>query len=385
MIDYVPVVELHAVAEAQHTACTAENMRLYRFSGNSPGRDTALSAQVAALVLCAAVALAEGAGAPDGVPLATFEHMAMGTRFECTLAPPQPGMQVEELSHLADEAFSVIDTIERRISNWRADSETALVNRRAAEEAVAVSSPLIDLLLEAKRIHGDTGAAFDVTVGPLLDLWGFYTREGHLPTDDEIKAALAKVGLEKVAVDEHAQTVRFAVPGMRLDFGGIGKGLALERAANVLRSLGVTSALLNSGTSTVEAIGAPPGMAGWTIRIRNAYNNEGEHIAEVRISNESLSTSSSTENFLELDGKRYGHILDPKTGWPVSGLLSATVIGPGGMETDALSTAFFVMGEEKVRAYCAAHPEYRAILVLSENGTPRVVQINFPSQEEQES
>lgn len=369
------------MAAAQHTACTANETGFYRFLRNSCKLSRAVGRGVCCLIL------SSGAWAVDAgdVLLATFEHMAMGTRFECTLAAPEPGMQVEELRHLADEAFAVIDTIERRISKWREDSETSRINRRAAEEAVAASSPLIDLLLEVKRIHLATDGAFDVTVGPLLDLWGFYTREGHLPSDEEITAALAKVGLDKVTVDENAQTVRFAVPGMRLDFGGIGKGLALERAANVLRSLGVKSALLNSGSSTVEAIGAPPGMSGWTIRIRNPYNNEAEHIAEVRINNESLSTSSSTENFLELDGKKYGHIFDPKTGWPVSGLLSATVIGPGGMETDALSTAFFVMGEVKVREYCAAHPEYRAILVLSENGAPRVVRINFPSQEEQES
>jgi len=311
--------------------------------------------------------------------------MAMGTQFECILVAPRPNMQVEELRHLADEAFAVIDTIERRISNWRDDSETSQVNRRAADEPVAVSSPLIDLLLDCKRVHRATDGAFDVTVGPLLDLWGFYTRDGHLPADEEIRTALDKVGLDKVAVDEQAQTVRFATPGMRLDFGGIGKGLALERAANVLRAQGVRAAVLHSGTSTVEAIGAPPGAAGWTIHIRNPYNKEGEHIAEVRVSNESLSTSSSTENFLELDGKWYGHIVDPKTGWPVSGISSATVVGPGAMETDALSTAFFVMGEARARAYCAAHPEYRALLVLSENGAPRVVRINFPSQEEQDS
>lgn len=190
------------------------------------------------------------------------------------------------------------------------------------------------------------------------------------------------MGLDKVVIDPDAQTVHFKVPGMRLDFGGIGKGLALDYAANVLRANGVTSAVVHSGTSSVVAIGTPPGQRGWTVRVRNPYDGEGEYIAEVQLTNESLATSSATENFLELDGKVYGHIFDPRTGWPVSGVLSATVIGPGGMRTDALSTAFFVLGEAEVREFCAAHPGYRAVLVVrdEDKGVPRVVHVGEASQ-----
>lgn len=329
------------------------------------------------LLLCSMSGAVE-AEKPDS-PIATFEHMAMGTRFEIVLSAPDPKMGAEELQDIADRAFAAIDALEKRISNWREDTETARINRRAADEPVKLSTAQLQLLLDAKRIYDITGGAFDITVGPILELWGFYRKEGHLPTGAEIAQALAKVGLDKVIIDEQAETVRFPVPGMRLDFNGIGKGLAAERAANILKSLGVTSGVVNAGTSTVEAIGAPPGQAGWTVRVRDPYNKEGEHIAEVQISNESLSTSSSSENFLELEGKKYGHIVDPETGWPVGGVVSATVIGPRGLETDALATAFFVMGEAKVRAFCDAHPEFRAILVITEDGAPRVVRFNFPS------
>ena len=315
-------------------------------------------------------------------PLFTFEHDAMGTAFRITLAPPKEDMFEEEMRYLADEAFAAIDALEHRISTWRDNSETSRLNATAADAPFEVSGSLFQLMEEARLMYDWTGGAFDVTVGPFVELWGFYKKEGHLPTDEELAEAKTKVGLEKVVIDPENQTIFFKTPGMRLDFGGIGKGLALDYAANVLRANGVTTGVVDSGTSSIVAIGRLPGQAGWTVRVRNPYDDQGEHIAEVQLSNESLATSSATENFLELDGQVYGHIFDPRTGWPVSGVLSATVIGPGGMRTDALSTAFFVLGEEMVRDFCAAHPEYRAILMVRDKDTeaPRVVRIGHASQ-----
>ncbi len=333
-------------------------------------------------VLCAmAVALLACSRVPaeDAPRMATFAHEAMGTSFEITLAAPAPEMFEQELRHLADKAFEAIDAIEARISTWRETSETSRINASAAREPVPVSGPMFQLLEKAKELHAWTDGAFDVTVGPYLELWGFYKKSGHLPTTEELAQAGTRVGLDKVTLDEDAETVRFAKAGMRLDFGGIGKGLGLERAANVLRAEGVTCAVLHSGTSTVETIGRPPDAAGWTVRIRGSYNEEDGYIHEVAINDESLSTSSASENFLELGGTKYGHVLAPRTGWPVPDMVSATAIGPSGMLTDGLSTAFFVMGVKKVRAFCAAHPAYRAVLVVreTEKDAPRVVRINF--------
>ena len=349
------------------------------FQGFIGNRHPEASAICCAILFLASGPLSAQMDAQQDLPLFTFEHRAMGTQFEIVLAPPRPEMQPEDVQDFADQAFAAIDALEKRISHWRDDSETSKINRLASEGPVKVSSAQIQLLLDAKRLNQMSDGAFDVTVGPIMELWGFYKQEGHLPTREEVAAALLKVGLDKVLVDEQEETVRFSVPGMRLDFDGIGKGLAAERAANILKSLGVKSGVVNAGTSTVEAIGAPPGQAGWTVRVRDPYNKEAAHIAEVQINNESLSTSSNSENFLELEGKKYGHIIDPKSGWPVGGVVSVTVIGPRGMETDALTKAFYVLGEEKGRALCAAHPEFRAILVITENGAPRVVRINFPS------
>jgi thiamine biosynthesis lipoprotein len=186
---------------------------------------------------------------------------------------------------------------------------------------------------------------------------------------------LDKVRMDKVVVDRAARTVSFRKEGMLLDFGGIGKGWALDRAAEMLRQNQVTAAVLSAGTSSVVAIGAPPNEPGWKVRIRDPYNKDG-YLDEVVLRDESLSTSGSYEKFFDLNGKKYCHIFDPHTGRPVEGMLSATAIAAIGVETDALSTAFFVMGEEKTRQYCRKHSGTRAILVpLASDASLRTVRI----------
>jgi thiamine biosynthesis lipoprotein len=327
---------------------------------------------------------AAGAAVEDVTKLqATVTHAAMGTEFSFTLYAREGDTGTDAVVQIAEEAFGAIDALEARISRWRPDSQTSYLNNRAAKEAVRVAPDIRDLIVYAEQVYEESGGAFDPTVGPLIQLWGFYKGEGRLPTDDELGEALSKVGMDKVVVDESERTVRFKMDGIMLDFGGIGKGLALDRAAQALRDYGVTSAVLHAGTSSVVAIGAPPGEAGWTVRIRNPYNQE-EYIDEVVLRDESLSTSGSYEKFFELDGKKYCHIFDPRTGRPVEGILSATVLAETGTMTDALSTAFFVMGEDTVRDYCGDHPEIRAVIVpMPDDDKPEPRRINFAAGKEQ--
>jgi thiamine biosynthesis lipoprotein len=311
------------------------------------------------------------------------EHAAMGTRFALTLVAPSPAFGTEEMRPAAEEAWLDLDALEGRISNWRTDSEVSRLNQSAAAGPVSVGPDVLSMLQAAKALHAATGGVFDPTVGPLLDLWGFYRKAGRLPADAELREALALVGLDKVRIDAVRGTVAFDREGMRLDFGGIGKGLALDRIAERLRAQGYHNALLDAGTSTVLALGAPPGEAGWTVDIRNPYTEKTAAVDRVLLRDEALSTSAAYENFLELDGRRYGHILDPRTGLPVDDrVLSATAIAPTAMESDALSTAFFALGLEGVRAYCAERPEVRAIMVVEELGHPKPVRINFTPNEE---
>jgi thiamine biosynthesis lipoprotein len=140
--------------------------------------------------------------------------------------------------------------------------------------------------------------------------------------------------------------------------------------------------MIEGGTSTVIAIGTPPGEAGWTVRVRKPYNDIKGYIDEVKIHDESLSTSAAYDKAPPPGAPKRSHIFDPRTGQPVDGMLSVSAIAPTGTLSDALSTAFFVMGKEKVEAYCRAHPEVRAIVVVSEDGAPKAIRINFPLQKE---
>jgi thiamine biosynthesis lipoprotein ApbE len=321
---------------------------------------------------------------PESPARLELAHEAMGATFELVLYAPAAGIGQEEMRPTAEAVWRDIDGLESRISNWRSDSLASRVNREAATQPVSLNDDLTALLQTAKRLHDDTGGAFDPTVGPLLEVWGFYTKNIQRPTDEALKQALDCVGLEHVFLDAERQTVRFDNPCVRLDFGGIGKGLAADRAGSLLREQGYRDALINAGTSTVLALGTPPGHDGWTVNVGQPYNRQGAPLDTVTLRDESLSTSAAFEDRLEIEQKRYGHILDPRTGWPVDDtVLSATAIAPLAIDSDALSTAFFVLGLEGTRAYCRAHPEVRAIMVLEEDGRPTPVRINFEPNKEQ--
>jgi thiamine biosynthesis lipoprotein len=187
--------------------------------------------------------------------------------------------------------------------------------------------------------------------------YGFYDDKVEVPGAVVLARTLTLVGMDKVHVDRQKSTVSFEREGMRLDFGGIGKGLALDRAVKILRGYGVERALLHGGTSTVYALGAPPGEPGWKVGIRHPYNN-GEHVAEVVLCDESLSTSGCYGG-----GANICDVLDPRTGQPVVDTLSATAIAPSATLTDALSTSFLVLGLDGTRRYCESGDGVRAIVV----------------------
>ena len=338
-----------------------------------------------AAVLAAASALpAAGAQAAEGaLPAVHMTHRAMGAEFDFVLVGDSPRTDRDALTYAGEAAFEAIDRLERRISNWIEESPVSVMNRRAAEGPVVVDPDVFGLLELSRRFYDDTGGVFDVTVGPLLALWGFYGKEGAPPTPEQLAAARESVGMHRVELDPAARAVRFTRPGMRVDFGGIGKGLALDRAAGILRQNGVSRARLHSGTSTIVVLGTPPASKTWGVEITWPFEDPEKKrppVAEVEIApGESLSTSGASERYVEMDGKRYAHIFDPRTGRPVdTNIRSATAIAPTGAESDALSTAFFILGEDAVRAYCAKHPAVRALLVVEREGRLDIVRINVP-------
>lgn len=329
---------------------------------------------LAALAILSAAA--HGYEPVAGHPYAHYVNEAMHADFEFHLYGSARLPDRESLRQAAEAAFASVRGLDKVVNYWDPASEISRVNREAAKGPVAVSETLFSLLAYCRKTWEDTQGASDVTVGPLVELWGFYKKQGHLPSDSELAAALQNVGMDKVVLDSAAQTVHFTVPGVRIDLGGIAKGLAVDRAAKALREKGVDSALLMAGTSSIVAIGTPPGLSGWTVKIRGPYNRA-DSVDQVLLRDQSLSTSAGYERFLEIGGKKYCHIFDPKTGRPAEGVYSVSVVGPTGLQTDALDTGFFVLGVAGARVYCERNPQVQVVVITDNNGRPEPVRINF--------
>jgi thiamine biosynthesis lipoprotein len=277
-------------------------------------------------------------------------HRAMGTVFTVVAY----GRDVRYLAQVANQAFEEIDRLDAQMSNYRPESELAGINRAAARQAVVVEPRLFQLIRDALRYSDETAGAFDITVGPLMKAWGLFRGQGRLPSGWELSQVMTRVGYRRVKLDQDRRTISFAAEGVELDLGGIAKGYAVDQAVEILHSNGVTSALVSSGTSSIYALGAPPEERAWKITLRNPY--QADKVGDVvYLKNYSLSVSGSYEKFFRLGGKTYCHILDPRSGRPVENMLAAAVLAPRTVGSDALSTAFFVLGVEGSRKYLATH------------------------------
>jgi thiamine biosynthesis lipoprotein len=284
---------------------------------------------------------------------------AMATEFEIIIYGQGT---VGNLEAAADEALEEIQHIDQQMSLYINTSDVCWINANASTEPVQVEPGLFSLLKAAAEYNAETNGAFDITVGPLLRAWGFFAGERHVPTDEELRAALESVGLSHVRLDDETRTVSFDQAGVEIDLGGIAKGYAVDCAAQVLKKCGGTTALVNGGTSSVYALGAPPGEDGWTVGVQNPKDAT-KMIDTILLKDAALSTSGSYEKFFKVGDELYCHILDPRTGYPVQGMLSATAIAPTATASDALSTAFFVLGVEQTKQFCASHKDIGAILV----------------------
>ena len=271
----------------------------------------------------------------------------------------------------AHEALDLADAVESSLTVFRDTSDLARVNRVAGEAPAPVDAELFTLLEACAEVHAATGGAFDITSTPLSRAWGFLRREGRRPTDAEIAEARACVGMDGVRLDRGARTVRFARPGFELNLGAIGKGYALDRMGARMRERGVRDALLSAGGSSAVAIGGRG--RGWSVDLRSRQVAGGP-LARLLLRDGGLATSGAGEQYFLADGRRYGHVIDPRTGWPAAGVVSATVVTAEAARADALSTAFLIGGLDLARRYCARHPETLA-LVTPDDGSGRPVVI----------
>ena len=292
--------------------------------------------------------------------LISLRRRAMACEFEVQLAA---GRRDDSTDHVL-RAFDLVEALEDQMTVYRADSEVLRINRQAAERPVPVESRLFGLFQLAQRLHRETDGALDITSGPVSEIWGFSRRAGRLPSDAEIAAALERVGMDHVVLDPAASSISFGRPGLALNLNSIGKGYALDRMAELLDAANVGDYLLHGGRSSVLARGNCPGSdrLGWTIGVRHPLRPD-VRLAEFHLRDQALGTSGAATQFFHHRGRRYGHLLDPRTGWPAAGIHSATVIAQSAAEADALSTAFYVMGPDEVGRYCRSHPGIATVLV----------------------
>jgi thiamine biosynthesis lipoprotein len=294
----------------------------------------------------------------------------MACRFEITLA----GEDAAWLA-AARDALDEIDRIDETLSVFRDSSLISRITRTAAIEPVAADAATLALLGHCVDLHRRTGGAFDITSTPLSRCWGFLFRDGHLPPLEAIAAARSVVGCDAIHVDEEQGTVRFDRAGVELNLNAIGKGYALDRVARGLRRSGVTNALLSAGQSSLLAIGPSTplgaGDGGWEIEIVSPQRAGA--LAHVRLRDAALGTSGAGEQYVIADGVRYGHVIDPRTGWPASGVTSASVIASSAADADALSTAFLIGGVALAEQYCAEHTDVAALITLEGADAPVVI------------
>jgi FAD:protein FMN transferase len=280
----------------------------------------------------------------------------MACRFEITLASRDAAAVPA-----ARDALNEIDRLEDQLSVFRETSVISRINREASDRAVRVDETVLGLLQRCACIHRDTGGAFDITSTPLSRCWGFLQRQGRLPSVDDIEAARSRVGFNRVTLDGCSSTVRFAHPGVELNLGAIGKGFALDRVSMTMRGMGVRHALLSAGQSSVLAIGGRDG--GWLVEVVSpAAGGARRPLAQVRLRNAAIGTSGAGEQFVVVEGRRYGHVIDPRTGWPAAGVVSVSVIATSAAAADALSTAFLVGGAELAERYCREHAGVMALV-----------------------
>lgn len=293
-----------------------------------------------------------------------IEHSedAMGTTFSIDVYGANQG-QVEAA---IGQAFDEVHRLDHMLSNYIPDSELSRVNQQAAREPVKVSRELFNLLATCIDYSRKSEGTFDITVGPLMKVWGFYKDSGHLPHRAEIRTALESVGYQNIELNASNLTVRFKKSGVNLDPGGVGKGYAVDKMADVLRSNGITSALISGGGSSIYGIGAPPDdPRGWYIRIRDP-KNEQKTAAEVYLKNDSISTSGSYEKFFWAEGKLYSHIMDPRTGYPSEGMLSVSIVSPKTLDSEIWAKPYYILG----RAWTEQHKpkDFRVLMCEDKAG-----------------
>jgi len=269
-----------------------------------------------------------------------------------------------------EAAFTEIEKVDELMSDYKSDSQICQVNRDGFRRAVAVSESTYEVLQRAVEFSKLTGGAFDVTVGPLVDLFRSAEKNQVAPGEEEIAEAKLKVGFEKLKLDDQNRTVKFTVDGMRLDLGGIAKGYAVDKAVEAMQRARAVGGMVDLG-GDIRCFGAPPkGKNNWLIGLQdpNTNNDTGGYnlLLTLKLVNHAVATSGDYRRYVLIEDKRYSHIIDRRAGTSAKGLSSVTIIADSATDADALATAVNVMGVKKGLALIEKIPQTEAILMSSQ-------------------
>jgi thiamine biosynthesis lipoprotein len=307
--------------------------------------------------------LGAAAGPPRSV---TYPIRAMGTYVNVTLVTADSAASFADAA-AAEAQVRLVDSL---MSNWTRTSEVARINRVADSVTTTVHPLVADVIGRSLAVWAASGHTFDITVEPLVRAWGFIGGPRRVPSEAEAKAAWALVGAQDVVFDSTTRALHFARRGMRIDLGGIAKGYAVDLAMRALRARGVHDALVDA-SGNMMSLGHPPSAPRWRIGLRDPRDRM-PYFARITLAGDAISTSANYEQFVLQDGKAYGHILDPRTGRPASGLLAVTLIAADATTTDAWDTPLYVLGLDAAKRKALERDDVAAVIVSPGAGVDTV-------------
>lgn len=286
--------------------------------------------------------------------LLQLQRKAMACDWEVLLPKNSPDFAAE----VAVEALGLLERLENCWSIYRPHSELSRLNSQNSVRQYGISDDVCELILAGMEAYQWTNGGFDITSGSLTDAWGFSRQKARKPDPVEIEEALQRVGTSQIELDVGAMQISFRKPGLKINPGGIGKGLALERIARWLSDSGLENFLIHGGKSSIRAFGERrlgSGM-GWPIALRNPANPD-QVLGKIHLRNQAIGTSGHAHQFFHYQGIRYGHVIDPRSGYPVQGIESVTVIAPNATLADALATGLYVLGPSQWELFAQRYPE----------------------------
>ncbi len=313
----------------------------------------------------------KGTGQKQDLKLFKKAALSMGTVFELTIYAAD--------KYIAEKAFNdvfqEINRLDYLMSNYKKESVLSRLNKNASAEPTVCNKELASVIEQSLQYSDITDGAFDITIGPLMKKWGFFKKQGRIPGEEELESVLESVSYKNIIIEEKVKkslaknpvtvkTVFFKNTGTQIDLGGIGKGYAVDMAARVLKQNGINSALINFA-GNIYAFGIPPGKDSWVIGLQHPRESEGL-LGSFEITDKAVSTSGDYEKFFTIEGKRYSHIIDPRTGNPVKGIVSVTIVTDNATRADALSTGVFVLGLEKGMALIEKLQDVEGIIIYED-------------------